>query len=369
MAAAKPSTANKQASQKGIGIRSFVFILMLIGALVPISINSFLGYGQTRDRVLSAADEALISENQNNAEQVNNWIDFNLRATQTLATASEVYGLNIEATRPYLQRIQKQYPWFYTLYAVDTTGMQTIRSDDLPKNKVADRVYFKKSMAGDPVTIQFAISKATNKPALLSASPVRKPGSPEIIGMIGGAANMDAITDKVTGGKIGETGFSYLVSSENVILAHPKTALIGTKLADTGVLGKKSKVMSMNAADGHSIKVVASPAGSQLTLISQIDTAEVEQPLKDEQRNAAMFLGLAVLLAGALSFALGRSLSGQINSISGLADRLSKAKSADEIKEIEKEIKNVGGTREVRSLAQSIQRLANSIKLALEALS
>lgn len=366
---AKASPSKKPLIRLNMGIRTFVFSLMLVGSLVPIALNSWFSYSETRSRILLSSDRDLIKQGQETSGKISSWLDSNSRVVEALSVASDMSEMNPEMAHTYLQRIQKKYPWFYSFWLADAAGQQITRSDDGTLNQISDRQYFKKAVAGEPVSYQFGISKGTNKPAILLGAPIRKANSSEVLGVIAGGANMDSLAEKITSGRLGRTGFSYLISTEGVILSHPKTELIGAQLSDKSAIINLGKVIDTRSPEGNPIKVVALPSGSQLFVIAQIDQEEVDAPIKEAQKNAIGLLALAIALAAFLSYSFGKTLSDQINKLSVLADQLSKAQSGAEIKDIEQNIKDIGGTREVSSLAQSIQRLANSIKLALDALS
>lgn len=366
MAKAKNSGGAVAAEEKvgGSGLRNVVFMSMFLTAVIPVGVSSYVNYESAKASLNAATEATLKVESKANADLLESWVGGNMTAIQAMAMASDAQG-DKEQASAYVKRLQKKAPWFYAFFTIDKEGMQTAKSDD-KLNNVADRAYFKSAIKGTEF-YQISISKTTNKPAFLPAAPIKNEQG-EIVGVFGGGADMDAISSKITGRKVGMTGFSYLVADDGTILAHPKADLIG-KQADSSVANlTRDNTMDESAASGVAVKRVYNTVGNGYKLITQIDKEEVEAPLEDILRSTLTYLGLATALALVASFMLGSAIAKSINRLSALAMDLSVAQSPDEIAKLESEIKKVKGSKEVRGLGVSLGRLANSIRLALEAM-
>jgi methyl-accepting chemotaxis protein len=361
--AVKKTTKNPS---KGTGLRNIIFTSMFAASVIPVGVSSYLSYDKAKTDLAAQSDTQLRFESQSNADLLTSWIDGNMTAVKFMAQASDLTSMDVDKAALYVKSLQKSAPYFYAFFLINPDGMQIAKSDD-KLNNVSDRAYFKKSIKGEPF-YQISISKTTNKPAFLPAAPVKNADN-AIVGSLGAGADMDLISDKITGRKIGKSGFSYLVGEDNSILAHPDKSLIG-KDADNALKNLNSDTVSQDAVvDGKNIKRNVTTVGNGLKLVSQIDLAEVEAPLVDTRNSAITFLGLAAFLSLIFSFILGSAIAKSINQLSLLSDKLSVAQSGAEIDKVLGEINNVKGSREVKALGGALGRLAQSIKLALEALS
>ena len=364
VAPAKP-TKTKSPS-RGFGLRNIIFLSMFLAAVAPIGVNSYMNYDKVKTELTATADARLRFESQANADLLLSWIEGNMTAVKFMAQSADLTSMDAEKASVYVKALQKSAPYFYAFFLIGPDGQQIAKSDD-KLNNVADRAYFKKSIKGEPF-YQLSISKTTNKPAFLPAAPV-KGADNQIVGSFAGGADMDLISYKITGRKIGTTGYSYLIGDDNNILAHPNRALIGQPADDAvkNMNGDFSKDVFM--LDGQAVKRTVLPVGNGLKLVSQINLDEVDAPLTDARSNALTFLAFAAMLSMIFSFILGSIIAKSINTLSALSDKLSVAHSGNEIDKVLVEIHAVKGPREVTTLAGSMARLAQSIKLALEALS
>ena len=356
----------------GRRLRNIVFASMFAASAIPIGISSYLSYEKAKADLAKQADENLKSQGQAGADLLSGWIDSNLASLKFMAVSQDAASMDKDRGGDYVKKLQKTAPWFYAFFMIDPEGMQIAKSDD-KLNNVADRIYFKQAIKGQ-AAYQISISKTTGKPAFLPAAPIYG-AEKQVVGVMAGGADMDLIADKITGRKVGKTGFSYLVNDDNTILAHPDLKKIG-KSADDGV-----KKLDPNGASSYysppaesagspqkTIKRSSAAVGNGLKLVTQIDAEEVEAPLEEIRMNSYKFLGLAVALSALFSFMLGSGISRGINKLAELSNKLSMAQDSDEIDRLSREISQVGGAREVKALGSSLVRLAQSIKLALSAL-
>lgn len=362
-----PATAD---SKKGLSLKTTIFGLMLAGSIIPLGLYANFSYNSTKERITESTELALSKDNQSNARTVQSWISGNEQAIRASSVASELGTMDPGIVREFMIRVNAELPVFYAIIAIGKDGVQIARSNIDKLINVGDRPYFKKSIEGVPSTIQSAISKTTGKSFFTIAVPIRNPQK-EIVGVLSALAESAQITDKVTGSKIGKTGFSYLASADGSILAHPDIKKIGTKVSD-GLLpimsaDKQGRVTNFTTPDNIDVRVTASSAGNDLVLLSQIDEAEVDQPLRDAQKSLLFFVLSALGLTILLSWFLSNSIASKINELSRIADKISKARNEMDLAGMEKQIEGVGGAREIRQMGAAINRLGKSIRLAMRA--
>lgn len=368
MNAKKPSAP--AGSNKGLSLKTTIFGLMLAGSIIPLGLYANFSYNNTKERIIESTSSSLSKDNQSNAKTVQSWISGNEQAIRTSSAANELGTMDPGIVREFMVKVNAELPVFYAIIAIGKDGVQIARSNIDKLINVGDRPYFKKSLEGVPSTIQSAISKTTGKSFFTVAVPIRNPQK-EIVGVLSALAESAQITDKITGSKIGQTGFSYLASADGSILAHPDVKKIGTKVPD-GLMpimtaDKQGRVTDFTTPENVEVKVTASSAGSDLVLLSQIDEAEVEQPLKDAQKSLLFFVLSALGLTVLLSWFLANSIASKINALSRIADKISKARTEMDLAGMDKQIESVGGARELRQLGAAIKRLGNSIRLVMRA--
>ena len=363
----KSTTATSEKKQ-GMSLKGTIFGLMLVGALVPLGLYANFSYNKTRDTIVESANSSLTKENQSNAKTVQSWIEGNDAAVRASSMSNELSTMDPTVVREYLVKVNSQLPVFYAIIAIGKDGVQIARSNVDKLINVGDRMYFKKSMEGAPSTIQSAISKTNGKTFFTVAVPIRSQ-TKEIVGVMSALAEISPISDKITGSKIGQTGFSYLVDGEGTILAHPDIKRIGSKVPDAikKLMQPENvgRITDSESADGVPVKMMSGSAGSGMMLVSQINEDEVDRPLKEAQNSLMLFVLGALSLTVLLSWLLANGIANKINELSKLATRISKARTDIDLNEAERQIDKVGGAREIRDMGVAIKRLSSSIRLAM----
>lgn len=359
-------------SIKGLGLKTIIFMVTLAAALVPLAIYGYFTFDQATTASTQAIQGNLLKNNANNARFVKNWLDNHEAAVRTMAVSPELTDMDPARMTPYLQKVNAQMPVFYSIFAIDkTSGNMTARSTPDKMQYVGDRDYVKKPLQGAPSYIQAVISKTTNKAILSFGVPIKNANS-EIVGVLAAPAVIENISDDVTGGRIGQTGISYLVhANDGTVLAHPDVKLVGHILAGSE-LEKESKyfgkIGSGTDFSGKGVIFTSNPVGKELMLVSEISNEEIEAPIQQAQLSLIKFMAGAAFLSAILSFALAHSISSKIIRLASLVSAISRAKSAREITNLEAYIDRVGGAKEVRLIGRSIRRLTASIKLAMNSM-
>ncbi|MGV8057195.1 MAG: methyl-accepting chemotaxis protein [Smithellaceae bacterium] len=90
---------------------------------------------------------------------------------------------------------------------------------------VSERDYFKAAKAGKVNIGSVAKSKASGNLVLVFGAPIYSQ-SKQIVGVVGLAANIQFLTDKLTATKLGKTGYSYMINQSGVVIAHPQKDFI-----------------------------------------------------------------------------------------------------------------------------------------------
>ena len=123
-------------------------------------------------------------------------------------------------------KVGADYELFFTADASGNT-LGDSRSGGLRAKKinVADRDYFKAAVAGKSIVGKPVKSRASGNPVVVVSVPVNTK-SGKFAGLFGAVLKLDALSDKLTAIKIGETGYPFVVDREGIILVHPKKEFI-----------------------------------------------------------------------------------------------------------------------------------------------
>jgi len=116
---------------------------------------------------------------------------------------------------------------------LDTEGNTLVSSDPAAKGNFADREYFKKALAGETNVSEPIISRVTNKPVFLVATPVKL--GERIAGVLYVRVDLGRFSeDMVDPVKLGQSGYAFMTNKTGVVISHPdKSQILKTKTGET----------------------------------------------------------------------------------------------------------------------------------------
>ena len=338
-----------------------VVSLMLIVSLVPLA--TFWGINFVQSNARTKQDtEVLISQiTKGLADQVDEWIDKNIRVLNTLARLDDIQSMRRDKQAPMLKAISEGYPWAYLVFTVNPSGENVARSDGKGLRNYGDRSYFKKVMSGRTLAWQTLIGKTSKKPALVLAVPIKRKG--KLVGVLASAMTIDAISERVATWRRGTTGHAFLVDETGKVVAHQISdyALEQKNLSSHPLVAHNMDDMSGThyfkdedgeANVGHIIKT---KYGWGMAV--QQSELEVFEALAKSQRLAYLLLGITVVVVSLVAFLLGRAIVVPIRRLTDVAERISKG-------ELDMQI-NITSKDEIAVLGNAISRLRDSMRLSI----
>jgi len=191
---------------------------------------------------------------------------------------------------------------------------------------VADRGYFKTAKAGKPNIGQVVKSRATGNPIVPIASPIKSP-SGDVVGVAAIVLKVDALIEKITGTKVGESGYAFMVDKEGSLIAHPRKDLI-MNLNLKNIKGMESiaekSLAGHEGVEGYRFEGVDKTGG-----FAPVPAAGWSAPVRSI-RNWILLLGCGLLIASILTVLFfARSISKPIMQVvEGLDDGAGQVASA-----------------------------------------
>lgn len=90
------------------------------------------------------------------------------------------------------------------------------------KINVSDRGYFIAGKSGKSIIGRPIASRATGKPVVVASISMKDPKG-KFFGVLGLVLKLDALSNKIASINIGETGYPYMIDTEGLMIAHPKS--------------------------------------------------------------------------------------------------------------------------------------------------
>ncbi|ACN13899.1 McpA1 [Desulforapulum autotrophicum HRM2] len=227
--------------------RSLKFKLIvggIVAAIVPLTVVGLFSISKSSSALLSIASGQAEMIAGNLSTMANLSMEQEVKLAQSMAVeplvvaaSSTVLEIGIDnagdeltALDNYFANVHKQIGGGYeSFFAIDTKG-QAI-ADSLGgsyrtmKLSLADRDYFQTAKTGKPFIGTPILSKVSGQPVVVVAVPIRTAGA-MVAGVFASVVKLEALSDKITQVKVGETGYPYMLSSKGVVIAHPKKELI-----------------------------------------------------------------------------------------------------------------------------------------------
>lgn len=126
-----------------------------------------------------------------------------------------------------LAELQRMSDFYEFIAIADQSG--AIVASSLPEHigamNVADRGYFKDSLAGKEAVSEVVLSKGSGNPVFIISAPIK--GNGKVAGVLLGVVDLASCNASfVDPVKIGTTGYAYLIDATGKMLAHPDKANI-----------------------------------------------------------------------------------------------------------------------------------------------
>jgi methyl-accepting chemotaxis protein len=192
-------------------IGGFLALLILVCAGL-----GFIAYDRAKNASLSQVQENIQLMAQDGARLVRSNLDYHLVVIQGVANRHVIRSMDWETQRPALENEISRMK--YLGMGVIATDGQAMYPDGSTA-ALGDRDYFKKALAGETVFSNVIISRVTNSPVIVIATPIKGNDGAVKAVLIArlDATLLSSITDNI---KYGKTGYSYIVDNMGVLIAH-----------------------------------------------------------------------------------------------------------------------------------------------------
>lgn len=205
-------------------------ILLFLIISVPLGISGAVSYQLASGALQKTIEEELRGTTNSTAgavdaelEAVGNDLGIASRNSTLADFAGNPSAASLRNTAfNYISGVQKDNAKLLeSLIIADTHGKALITSSsESPGLDVSDRAYFQEALQGKDAVSEVILSRETNQYIVAIARPLRV--NDQITGVLIGTALFENITSPVTGVKIGEHGYGYMIDRTGLIVSHPE---------------------------------------------------------------------------------------------------------------------------------------------------
>ncbi len=210
---------------------------------VGMLIATVLSYRSSKGAIQAAMTGQIVQIAASVSNQIEAWIgdlQVDIEALKSanessfVAVVTNENSKTVQASGQKLRDFVQKYS-YYEFFAVADASGQTVTASDpglVGSLDVADRDYFRKSLAGQSTISDVLASKVTGKPVCVLAMPIAQAG--QVLGVLYGAVDLTSFSSRVIDPvKVGKEGYAYLMARSGLVAAHPdKKAIMVTNFQD-----------------------------------------------------------------------------------------------------------------------------------------
>ena len=192
-------------------IGGFLALLILVCAGL-----GFIAYDRAREASLNQVRENIQLMAQDGARLVRAKLDYYILGLEGIANRDVIRSMNWDRQQLVLERETERMNYL-GMGVIDENGQA--KYPDGTTADLSDRAYFKEAMAGKSVLSNVIISRVTNSPVIVLATPIRGfAGDVKAVLL----ARLDAtmLSETTDNIKYGDTGYSYIIDDQGVLIAH-----------------------------------------------------------------------------------------------------------------------------------------------------
>lgn len=339
--------------------------VMVLVATIPLGVVWYISYAASERAITDDVNNNLASTADQLLVFIENWIDMNVRVTRQNAVVPEMASMEGVLQKAALESITKAYEWVYLAFTFDINGQNISRSDDKGLKDYSDRSYVRQVLGGNKLGQQVLIGKTTGKPALVLATAIKDSEKKRTVGGIALAMHLTDISEKVSSVNFGNTGHAILLDRDGRVISHFNKEFTENRVSLTDHPGFEAVMLNRSPSfvytdeSGKKIFCLVRKTRHDWVLLVEQDYNEAFSALStyNLQTKYLMFATLIVVLV--IAFMVSRQLTRPLQELTFAADAISRG-------EFDYQISNSDRGDELGELARSVERLASSVRLAME---
>ncbi|HML35468.1 methyl-accepting chemotaxis protein [Sporomusa sphaeroides] len=317
-------------TSKGISsIRKKLIGILVSAVVVGLALSSFLIYETAQKALVENTEQSIQALAVSSGQEVGLWLNEQKSYITTLANSPLVEVGNVARTWPYLAGEMARATDYDVLFVANEKGdyFSATRNDRggiiQGGANVGDREYFPEVMKGKTVISDPVISKTSGHLVVVVAVPLKRDG--RVVGMIGGSMNIEKLMQKISGTKVYQTGYAFLVQGDGLVIAHPEKSVemksnflkegdLRLRQALTEALQGKQGITPYRWGEVDKYAGYAPVPGSNWALVASVPADEVHSRLTVVSRISFLTpLFVAVLIIGVTGLLLTKWLIRPLN--------------------------------------------------------
>jgi len=246
----KQKVKKNPTSKRGrmISLRTrFISAVLLISIIPLIAVAFFIqnnNSGILIEKEQSAMEDLAVSK----AQSIEQWFDSQISEMQVAAASDVMKTMDAERILPYINMLENRSDVFETMFVIDKE--RTVLTHTLKGSIGADysnQSYVPTVFGGKSVFSEVLTSEETGNRVVIAATPIINDKG-LIVGILAGAANLEALIDTYLSEEGDSANLITLVDGQGIIQESPTEELVGSKLEEAN-LGTLSSYLEKSVVE------------------------------------------------------------------------------------------------------------------------
>ncbi len=370
-------------------IRTKLLLVIIPLVCLTIAAVKFYDYSVRLPELEKSVEKEMLSTAELTATRLQVEISKAVSAIETAAYNTAFLSDNKDEIMQELQSIKNQNPLYATVFLSDASLNRMNEEGDI--TSLASREYMQEVQETKETVIsgEILISQATNKPAIMVATPIKISGAPE--SYLGISIGTDALQKIVAEAQVSSSNYCFAFDGKDgLVFAHPSEKYVGSlKLlspddADKELVAPELTQMAQDAVSGHSgtqiynfngVKIVAAYAnipGTSFGVASRMNFDDAMESIHKEQLSAIVISLIAALISTVAAIGLSMLIANPIKKIARQANTIASGdftaaiaidtSGKDEISQLERAFKDMAVMLKdtMEQIGQATEQLASS---------
>ena len=252
-------------------IKNSVMIALMLAIIIGCSLG-IISYYNSSIALKNNIINSLIKRTEENADIVFRILEVFKTNIEGIAFRSEIQTMDLNIQKPVLMNEVKRLGVLrmqvadLNVYTKSTNGKEF---------DISDREHFRKALQGETVVSDPLISKFDGSIIFVCATPIRD-NHGKIVGVLTTALEPHFLFNIIRDTKVEKTGYSFMVNSKGVIVAHPRKELV---LTDADAIWKKEKPAYFEGLQQAEKEVISGKTGFQYYKYYNVDKCIAYAPV------------------------------------------------------------------------------------------
>ncbi len=189
--------------------------MLLLVSLVCCGLG-YIAFNRAKQATFIQAEENIIAMARYGGELAKNRLDYHVAVLQGIANRHVIRSMDWSQQRPALENEIARMK-YQGMGIVAADGMA--RYSDESTADLSDRDYFRQAMSGRTGFSSVIISKVTNTPVIMAATPITDNAS-NVRAVLVARLDANLLSDITDGIKYGQSGYSFIVDDQGTAIAH-----------------------------------------------------------------------------------------------------------------------------------------------------